>query len=300
MMLKLILIITFCAPSLSEVEHAYTGVLHYSVVGRGTVSDDLAAEWDAPKMRGHEYIVLQPGSAANIYLRFIQEAAPESYRPMSTFGWNATEMLVQDPDALAREIRQPGSGFQVVGEPRPLGAGSQIRAMQAVGPAHEVLYLTRVAAGTPPMYSARSFVDRPFIVILGSRDLDETRRFLRERLTLESSSFGPARMTVLNKAFGLDIETTHPLAVARISPEYSMELDQYPPQAAERSRRPGELPPAMAIVTFEVESLQPLKTLWLTPPRPIATAPYRGRRAVSIRGSTGELIELVEAGATLR
>ena len=198
------------------------------------------------------------------------------------------------------EIRQPGSGFQVIGEPRPLGAGSPIRAMQAVGPAHEVLYLTRVAAGTPPMYSARSFVDRPFVVILGSRDLDETRRFLRERLTLESSSFGPARMTVLNKAFGLDIETTHPLAVARISPEYSLELDQYPPQATERSRRPGELPPAMAIVTFEVESLQPLKTLWLTPPLPIATAPYRGRRAVSIRGSTGELIELVEAGSTLR
>ena len=299
-MLKLILIITFCAPSLAEIERAYTSVLHYSVVERGTVSLDLADEWDAPRMRGHDYVLLHPASESNVYLRFVQADAPANYQPMSTYGWNAAEILVQDPDALASTMREPGSGFEVVGEPRPLGAGSPLRAMQAVGPAHEVLYLTRIPEGTLHMQAARTFVDRPFIIILGSPDLEQTRQFLHDRLALESSRMGQARMTVLNKAFGLDIETTHALAMARISPEYAIELDQYPGQAKQRAHRPGELPPAMASVTFEVESLQPLRKLLLTPPRRIAGRPYMGRRAASVRGSTGELIELVESASTSR
>jgi hypothetical protein len=293
-MLKLILIVTFCAPDLGEMERAYTNVLQYQVVDRGKVSSDLAQEWAAPKMRGHRYILLRPKSQANIYLRAVQEDAIEDYRPMSTYGWNATEILVQDPDALARRIREPGSGFQVVGEPRPLGPNSPIRALQAVGPAREVLYLTRIPPDSPTLRSARTFVDRPFILILGSSDLPRTRQFLRERFNLDSGEPGQARMTVLNKAFGLDIETTHPLTVARLSPDYSLELDQYPQSARERPQHPGALPPAQAIVSFEVESLNPFRDLLLAPPRRIEARPYDGRLAGTLRGSAGELMELIE------
>lgn len=295
MMLKLILVITLCAPNLGEMERAYTRVLDYTVVDRGKVSADLAGAWAAPKTRGHAYIMLRPASEANVYIRVVQSDSSPGYRPMSTYGWNATEILVQDPDALARKMRDVDSGFEVVGEPRPLGANSPIRAMQAVGPAREVLYLTRIPQGTAHMQSARTFVDRPFVVILGSPDLSTTQQFLHERLGLASGKAGQARITVLNKAFGLDIETTHPLAMARISPDYAIELDQYPDTAKQRTHRDGELPPAMALVTFETDSLEPVRNLLLAPPRRIRQMPYEGRRVGTLRGSAGELVELVES-----
>jgi hypothetical protein len=293
-MLHLILMITFCAPDLGAVEQSYTQVLHYSVVDRGNVTSAQGAGWGAPKMRGHGYLVMRPASQANVYLRFIQSDAGGPYRPMSTFGWNATEYLVQDPYALANTIREPGTGFSLVGEPRPLGANSPIHAMQAVGPAQEVVYLTRVPEGGR-MPSATTVVDRPFVIILGTPDLSKTQQFLHDRLGMESGAPVQARMTVLNKAFGLDIETTHPLAMTRLSPEYAIELDQYPAAAGERPHRKSELPPAMSLVTFETDSLESVRDLFLAAPQRIKRMPYNGRRVGTIRGSAGELIELVES-----
>ena len=293
MTLKLILIITLCAPDLGAMEHAYTGVLHYSVVERGNVPARLSQSWAAPKMSGRPYLMLRPESNANIYIRVVQGDVPSDYKPMSTYGWNATEILVQDPDALAETIRKPGSGFTLAGEPRPLGPNSPIRAMQAIGPAHEVVYLTKPPEGGS-LETAHTFVDRPFILILGNRDLPTTRAFLDSTLGLSSGKPVEARMTVLNKAFGLDIETTHPLTLARVSPQYAIELDQYPDVAKERPQAPGELPPSMALVSFETPSLEPVKDKLLAPPQKIKQAPYDGRRTGTLRGPSGELIELIE------
>jgi len=291
--LKLILIITLCAPDMGAMEQAYTGVLHYSVVERGSVPAQLAKSWAAPKMSGRPYLLLRPESKADIYIRVVQGDVAADYKPMSTYGWNATEFLVQDPDALAAAIRKPGSGFTVAGEPRPLGPNSPIRAMQAIGPAHEVLYLTKPADGGG-METARTPVDRPFAIILGNRDLPATRKFLESTFGLQSGMPVPARMTVLNRAFGLNIETTHPLTMARVSPQYAIELDQYPEAAHERSHASGELPPAMALVSFETTSLQPIKDKLLAPAQKIKQTPYDGRRAGTVRGPSGELIELIE------
>jgi hypothetical protein len=293
MTLELILIITLCAPDLGAMERAYTGVLHYSVVERGKVPAQLSKSWAAPKMSGRPYLLLRPESNANIYIRVIQSDEPSDYKPMSTYGWNATEFLVQDPDALAELIRKPGSGFTVAGEPRPLGPNSPIRAMQAIGPAHEVLYLTKPPEGGP-METAHTAVDRPFILILGNRDLPATQSFLESTFGVSSAKPISARMTVLNKAFGLDIETTHPLTVARVSPQYAIELDQYPDAARDRPHADGELPPAMALVSFATTSLGPVEDKLLAPPQTIKQSPYDGRRTGTLKGPSGELIELIE------
>jgi hypothetical protein len=293
MTLKLILIITLCAPDMGAMERAYTGVLHYSVVERGNVPAQLSRSWAAPKMSGRPYLLLQPESKANVFIRVIQGDVPSDYKPMSTYGWNATEFLVQDPDALAAAIRQPGSGFTVAGEPRPLGPNSPIRAMQAIGPAHEVLYLTR-PPDNGPMETAHTPVDRPFIIILGNQDLPATQSFLESTLGLPSSQPIQARMTVLNKSFGLDIETTHPLAIAKVSAQYSIELDQYSDIASQRPVKKGELPPSMALVSFETPSLDAVKNKLLAPPQKIKQSPYNGRRTGTLKGPSGELFELIE------
>jgi catechol 2,3-dioxygenase-like lactoylglutathione lyase family enzyme len=295
-MLKLILIITFGVPDVTVMEHAYTQWLSYEVTERGQVDRELAGAWSAPRMAGRKYSLLRPQSKANVYLRFVQVNAADGYVPMKTFGWNAVEVLVQDPDQLAEKLGQPGSPFQIVGVPRSLGPNSPIRAMQVVGPAKEVLYLTRIPpnSGTG-LGGATTPVDRPFIMIVGGPDLEQMRSFYAQKLGLSVGGSSAARMTVLNKAHGLDIETTHPLSMARVSPEYSIEIDGYPPSATPRPVRRGELPPAVAMVSFEVDSLDRADLPLLARPRMIKASPYLGRRVAVTRGAGGELFELIEA-----
>lgn len=299
-MIDLLVILTFSAPDLARVEEAYSTSLQYEVVQRGQVHGDLADAWDAPKMRCRDFILMQPASKAPYYLRFVQSEAIDGYVPMQTYGWNAAELLVKDPDELARQFRAQDSIFRIVGEPRPLSATSPIRAMQVVGPANEVLYLTRIPPPEPGQdgavrSSATTFVDRPFIVILSGPDIDRLRGFWRTTFDVRVSERSMARMTVLNKALGLDVETTHPLAMARLTQEFAIELDQYPPQATKRPQREGELPQAMAIVSIEVDSLDDYGDHFIADPIEVHDVPYEGRRVAFIRGSSDEVIELIES-----
>ncbi|MEP7311574.1 MAG: hypothetical protein ABI859_03250 [Pseudomonadota bacterium] len=294
-MLKLILIITLGVPDVSAIERAYTQWLGYTVEAQGEVEKDLARAWDAPKMAGRKFVLMQPESKANIYLRFVQVKPADGYVPMKTFGWNAIEILVQDLDKVNARLAQPGSPFTIMGVPRPLGPNSPISAMQVVGPAKEVLYLTHVPPNPArPNGTAKTLVDRPFIIIVSSPELEPQREFWGTALGAQVGGTSRGRMTVLNKAQGLDIETTHPYSMARISPEYSIEIDGYPPGSLVRQVRKGELPPAIAMVGFEVDSLDQVKVPLLAPARAVKSAPYDGRRVGVVRGKGGELIELIE------
>ena len=101
-------------------------------------------------------------------------------------------------------------------------------------------------------------------------------------------------MTVLNKAHGFDIERVHPIAMARINNEFAIEIDGYPDTATTRPHRFGELPPSMAIVSFEVDSYDGLEDSMLGPAQPISGLPYNGRMVAVLRGATGELIEAIK------
>ena len=103
-------------------------------------------------------------------------------------------------------------------------------------------------------------------------------------------------MTVLNKTHGLDIETTHPVSMARISPDYSLELDGYPETATARPVRKGELPPSIAMVSLEVPSLDRIPVPLDAPARRIGGAFYHDRRVGAMTGPAGERLELIETG----
>jgi len=292
-LLSLILIVTVGTPDVEATQRAYSQGLDYTVESRGEVSKDLAAVWNAPKMAGRDFVLMQPKSKEDIYLRFVQVDAIDGYVPMKTFGWNAIEILVQDPDSLAAKFAKPDSPFKIIGPPRPLGPNSPIRAMQVIGPANETLYLSRV----PPDFrsgTAKTPVDRPFIMIVGGPKQQDIRDFYSNVLGIDSSDPVMARMTVLNKAHGLDVETTHPLSVARLSAKYSVEIDGYPPSAIEREVRPGEIPAAISMVSLVVKSIDDLKAPLLAPAKNIADKPYAGRRVGVVRGGAGELIEFIE------
>jgi catechol 2,3-dioxygenase-like lactoylglutathione lyase family enzyme len=293
-MLGRIRIVTICAPDLGATAEAYQQFLNYSVVDKGVLAADLAAVWNAPKMAGHNYLTLQPASQADVYLRLIQNDPVEGFAAMRTFGWNANEILTQDPDVMAERLE--GSPFEVIGPPANLSTSKDIRAMQAVGLAGEVIYLTRLpqSGDASALGRAETFVDRTFIVVVGGPDMQAMQRFYHDVLGLPVSEPVGARIRVLSRAHGMSMDTNHPLSIARLPRNFLIEIDQYPQTATARTHRQGELPPGMAMVAFTTPSLDELGGRLLAAPAAIESAPYAGRRVGVIRGAAGELIELLE------
>jgi hypothetical protein len=294
-MLKSISIVTILASDLEAVEAAYRHYLDYSAIARGQISESLARSWGAPRMAGRDFILLRPASGEPVYLRFVAAEPVANYAALRSFGWNAAELLVADTDALARRLEN--SPFRIIGAPRNLSSTDAIRAMQVIGPAGELLYLTRVRPGAAgfELESAQSEVDRVFIVVVGGSDLETLRKFYADKLRLPVSPPAPYRISVLSRAYGMDAEQLHQLSVARLSSRFLMELDQYPPEAIARPCRAGELSPGIATVGFEIDSLDALPLDFISSPAPISEWPYDGRRMAATIGAANELIELIEA-----
>jgi len=293
-MLVTIIAVTMTAPDLRAVEEAYARYLHYQTIERGLVSRELARGWAAPNVEGRQYVLMQPESGEPVYLRFVQSPAVVGYAPLKTHGWNSTEILVEDPDKLAEELRK--SPFKIIGEPRPLGMNPKVKAMQVIGPANELLYLTRIPPGGSmfDLGSAKSFVDRTFIVVLGGPDMAAMQQFYGEQLGLKTYPASPSVVDIVNDANGLPHDHAIAIGIVQLPKNFLIELDEYPEVTRPRPQRAGELPPGMAIVTFGASPADHPKDLrWVVQPTARAGKPYDDREVGLLRGAAGELIEVV-------
>ncbi|MFT7287742.1 MAG: hypothetical protein ACI87W_001857 [Halieaceae bacterium] len=105
---------------------------------------------------------------------------------------------------------------------------------------------------------------------------------------------GPANLGVVAKALGLPDDHMTPLGRAIGAESFNaIEIDGYPAQAKSRPVAPGQLPPAYAMASFPVKSLDDPDIEFIQPPAVL----YGGRRAAAFVGPAGELIELIETGA---
>lgn len=298
-MLRDILMVTLCVPDLDDAERAYVDWLGYELVRRDDLSAGLAASWTAPLAGGSRTALLRPPASPDFTLRLIERPATHGYTVLRSHGWNANEILVEDPQALAGRFAAPASPFRVVGSPAPLASNPGIVAMQAIGPAGELNYFTRLppGGGTFVKTPARSFVDRSFIVVLGGPSMPAMQAFYRGPLALAVTEAYRSPVGVLQAAHRLPPSAETPLALVPLSPRFALELDEYPDTATPRPQRAGDLPPGLAMVSFAVDpSVDPggLGRLpWLTAPAPRDEAPYDGRRAGLLRGAVGECLELV-------
>ena len=294
-MLGPILAVTLAIPDLQAVENAYGNTLGYSVVDRGTISASVAGLWNAPIASGRSYLMMQPASGANVYFRFVESPPVQGYSAMKTLGWNANELLVEDVDAMPERLQ--GSGFEIVAMPRNLSTTDEIKAMQAFGPGGEMTYFTTIKNLSFGLGQAESFVDRVFIVINGGRTMQSHLDFYGGTLGLEVSDPQPVRMSALNKVYGFDSETKHPLSTANIGGPFMLELDQYPEVATERPILPGDIPPGISIVSFQVDDLDAIPVDFRATPASPKEVPYKGGRSAVIVGPNGEWLELIETPA---
>ncbi|MCM2311059.1 MAG: hypothetical protein NDI84_06600 [Steroidobacteraceae bacterium] len=292
-MLSAIVAVTLLVPDVDAAERAYQGALDYQTVARGHVAPEQAEVWGAKGLAGREYVVLQPQSREPVYLRFVETPAPAT-PPMRGLGWNATEILVEDPVLLEPQLAD--TPFKVIGPPAPLEFNPAVVAMQALGPSGELLYFTRMPAGKSKfgLGSATRFVDRVFIVVLGVHDIRRTLDYYHATFGLTVTEPAASRIDVLANAWEIPREQPFLIGIARLPERFLIEVDEYPAAADSRLAAAGELPAGMAMVSFTVPSLDPFLSQFVAPPVELNGVPYDARRAGVLVGPSGEHIELVE------
>jgi catechol 2,3-dioxygenase-like lactoylglutathione lyase family enzyme len=295
-LLKDISIVTHCVSNLDSEIAAWTSQLDYRVLTAGVLPAELCHAWNTPADQGLPFAVLGPASGAAVFIRLIQAGARSGYWPPVTWGWNVTEILVEDPDQLARQFA--GSPFRRLGGPGDLYSSPKApRAIQTCGPAGTTLYFTRILPGGSRygLHGAQSRVDRVFNVIVGGPSMDALRNFYGNTLGLRVSEPIPFVMTMAAAATGAPPDTLFPIAVATVRPRNCIiELDEYPATTSARPRGKGQLPGGISMVSFKVDNLDDIALPFRAPPIAINDAPYDGRRIAVIEGPAGEWLELVE------
>jgi len=272
----------------------YTRFFDYSAVERGEISDALAASWQAPNTAGKPYVVMQPSSGADIYLRFIEQAPVDGFKALRSFGWNAIEICVQD--VMAVNARMLESPFEIIGPPNKIPGLDAIHPMQVKGPDEEIVYLTQINDDLPEynLPRAGSLIDKLFILVMGNSDLDRAAAWMQEHCGLAFGREMEIPYTMIAKAYGTPLDELHRICTLIHEQDVFLELDQYPDEAIPRPRHDGMLVPGCAIGTLFHPGFDALPGPWLTEPTVRAGEIYKGKRVGVLQDPDGTLIEMVE------
>jgi hypothetical protein len=212
-----------------------------------------AEQWRTPNMTGRHYVELHvPASTGpGCFVRFVEQA-PFPGMPLLGHGWNAMEVLCQNPYELAKDFA--GSPFRVVIPPRPLPFDPDLHAMQVIGPAGELIYFTSLPTHKAllDLRPAEQRVDEPFIAILGGPNIEAMLGFYRTRLLTPTLPPAPVNVRIINDEFALGDDARVPLGIVKLPRFHLIEVDEHPSASQPRPRREGELPPGIAMVSFDV------------------------------------------------
>lgn len=294
-LLKRIKIATIAVPNLNETTALYKTWLGYRTIENGKIGATLAALWGAPAMTGRRYAVMQPASKVDVYIRAVEIDAVGTYRPMTTWGWNSVEIIVDNPETLHTKLGK--SPFLIVGKPRRLKSYPTISAFQVRGPGNEILYLTADLGkpGTGLLPKAGATVGRPFIMVLAGGNAEAMRDWYCTHFKMKPRAINGNPVDIIQHAQALPTSHQFPLSVLALAEHGNlMELDGYPSNTGPRPQHYGQLPPGVAMTSFGVKSLDAFKLKWLGAPTEIKGVGYGTGRAACVVGPAGELIELIE------
>ncbi len=272
----------------------YRDRLGLKVIEHGPLPDDLAASWGCPANAGARFARLAPISGAPCSMRLVEQPLDRDFVPTRSYGWAAFEITVQDVFGWPEKL--DGSGFDIVGPPKEIPGLPYFVAMQMLGRGREMIYLNEVRENTPTsdLPPAASPVDHLFIVILASPDRAATMAWYHDTLGLEEGGSYTIPYSMINKAFGLPDGHLTSLSMAQKGRMPIVEIDDYPDVATPRRRSAGLLPPGNALVTLAVDTLDLPGLDFITPPALRDGPFYALRRAATVIGPAGELLELVE------
>lgn len=270
--------VTFTAADLAVAQSAWTTFMGYRLISRGRIPASTARSWGIPNLTGRPYLIVGPASGEPTYVRFVEQPSADPSSFSRKVGWTAAEFTVQNTDALYARLKD--SPFRVMRPPRPIPTYSYLRAMHAVGPSGEQLNLTWITQRRPDLAVAESFVGRCFIAVLGAPDFSAALAYYHD--TFGNTPSAPRNLPMLE------------LAVLPLSDGTKIEVDNAAASSGTRNSGRGDLPPGLAMVTFEHHDIGAISDQFISPPAANSLEPFPGRHSGVIRGPAGELIEIVE------
>ncbi len=247
---------TLIVGDLAVMQRAYAG-LGLVPQHEAVISAAQARDWGHEALAGHRSLILARADGGGPQLRLIEQpgAAPRPTR--FSHGWLALEILVRDVDALAAPARV--AGFEMVGPPADLDVSPSIRAMQLIGPAGEMLYLTQVKAPVPPFelplsaqIPAHAQLDRLFIAVMSTPSRAAALASC-ERLAPKAVLQFETRITVLNRALVRPLESRWPVATVQLAAQSLFEIDEVQHEAV-HSAASNALPTGLAWITLAGET----------------------------------------------
>ena len=287
---------TIGAPNLDDITAIYPTLIGYAVVEEGIVARDLAESWGAPGSAGRPYIVMQPESGDEVFVRAVEIDRVEGFKGLTTWGWTSIEFVVDDPDALHERIKT--SALEVLGVPKQLEAFPSIRAMQIRGPAEEILHMTAEmgdrSASLLPLPGAE--VGGLIIIILAVPDVAPINDWYSSTFGMRKNEIRQQTIETITRAQRRpSAHQSDATFLAMAEPGNFLELWSLDPsQTTERPRHDGQLPPDVAMATYAVRSLEAVDTPYLTAPKARDGRVYAGNRSAVFVGQVGELVELIE------
>ncbi|MEE2002897.1 hypothetical protein QWY20_15680 [Alkalimonas sp. MEB108] len=287
---------TLVTANLERVRQAYCQQLGFSLVREARVSPQLADFWQAPACADQPMLIL---AAANgdAWLRVIQMPSEQDIQPVQPLkrqGWMALEVNVADVEAVRHTIQT--DEFAIIGEPAYLQISDAIKAMQLIGPAEEVSYLTEVQRPVPPFQlpQTNSFSGSLFIPVLAVPDRQQAVDFYQQLNQAEPALLFDTKITVLNKAWQRPIEHQYPVATLQLAGNSLFEIDQLP-EAEPLQTATGQLPSGIAMISCITRDLDGIAKRMNATIHSLDDPYYPASRAILLKGSAGELIELVQA-----
>ncbi|MEC7289321.1 MAG: hypothetical protein VXW22_04415 [Pseudomonadota bacterium] len=292
--MKLLRAATVTVSDLDRTIGLYSDYFDYAVVERGTVDEALAASWQTPNTAGCAYVVMQPSSGADIYVRFIEQPPVNGFKALRSYGWNAIEICVQD--VMAVNARMLDSPFEIIGPPNKIPGLDAIHPMQVKGPDEEIVYLTQINDDLPEynLPRAASLIDKLFILVIGCSDMDRSAAWMQTACGLGFGREMEIPYTMIAKAYGTPLDELHRICTLIHDRDVFLELDQYPDEAVRRQRHEGMLVPGCAIGTLFHPDFDTLPGPWLTEPTVRDGEIYKGRRVGVLKDPDGTLVEMVE------
>ena len=284
---------TLVTPDAEAAAARYVQWMDYRVVERGPIAADLAASWGAPASAGRHAVTIQPASNADVFIRFVEGDPVPAYRPLRTFGWAALEICNQD--VMGVNLRMRGSPFEIIGPPKRIDGLPTIHPMQVKGPDGEIVYLTEIVSPGNGLPHPGAFIDKLFILVLACSDMSASAEWFKARFTLDVGAPMSIVYNMINDAFELPDDSKHTLATATWEKDVFLEFDQYPPEATPRPGHAGALPPGIAMTTLKHPAFDTVTGNWIVAPVVREGPVYGGKRAGTLRGPDGVLIEVVEA-----
>jgi hypothetical protein len=285
---------TVVAKDLRATVRAYCDYLDARVYEDTVVSAAQATLWGKPKLAGTDIVTLSSASGYP-WLRIISNPDVIPAKPFLELGWMALEVLVEDVDTLYLRLRE--SPFTIYRPPANREPSEDVRTLQVIGPAGEVLYLTQVKAKNPPfdLPRAQCAVDRLFIPVSSCLRRDAALKVYANLGASRSWSFDTSLVSV-NKAHGLAEDLRHPVASVQLAGQCMVEIDQLGVATA-RPPAGGGFPAGIAMVSFLVDSIETIRMKPISPVCKPGGKLYANQPVVACRGSGGELIELIQAVA---